>query len=532
MGQLSRRSLIASGIASGCGIVLHSLAGHASPASPNLLDAISADSTGSGASSEKPNILFICSDQHAAWAVGASGHPIVKTPNMDRLAAAGTNFRNAYCSSPVCAPSRAGLMTGMFPSDVKSYCNSTPFDGHSPTWGNRLQDAGYDCWATGKMDLCRSHDLGFQEFETTHEHWTKPDITSLFRSPLCWRAQERGFVNGSFNAGEHPDAGRARNGVAFLRKQNGGGQKPWCAWVGFTAPHPVFKAKPQYEEIYPPAKMALAQWPDGYLERRHPVFQMLASYKDIQLPIAAERQRNARAAYFGMITEMDKLVGELLDALEESGELRKTIIVYTSDHGEMMGEHGLWLKNNLLDSASRVPLLIAGPGIPAGKVIDAPASHVDIIATLIESAKGNSDGLRGNSLWPLLEGRASAQPSFAYSESHSEGNATGSFMIRQDKWKYIYFTGGDPLLFDMSAPFGEYNNLAFNKEFAPIVEELHARLVSLVDPNAITYEAFRRQSQVLRAFVQKQSKEQFYHSLVGRLGSVQSSVLAERCYSQ
>jgi choline-sulfatase len=526
MRQISRRSLIASG----CGMVLHSLAGHASSASPNPLNAVGVDSSGKGAVSEKPNILFICSDQHAAWAVGANGHPIVKTPNMDRLAAAGTNFRNAYCGNPVCAPSRAGLMTGMFPSDVKSYCNSTPFDGHSPTWGNRLQDAGYDCWATGKLDLCRSATLGFQEFETTHEHATNPDISSLFRSPLCWRAEERGFANGSFDAGEHVDATRARNGVSFLRKQEGGGQKPWCAWVGFTEPHPVFNARAQYEDIYPPAKMSLAQWPDGYLERRHPVFQMLASYKDVQLPVPAERQRNARAAYFGMITEMDKFVGELLDALEESGQLKKTIIIYTSDHGEMMGEHGLWLKNNLLDSASRVPLIIAGPGIPAGKVIHAPVSHVDLVATLMESANAKPDGLRGRSLWPLLAGGAASQPSYAYSESHSEGNATGSFMVRKDDWKYIYFTGGDSLLFDMSKPFGEYNNLSSNREYSSVVEELHGRLVALVDPDAITYQAFHRQDEVLRGLVRKQSKAQFYKSLVGRLGSVQSAVFAERYY--
>lgn len=512
-------------------MILHALAARTSAASPNLFNAKDADATGRGDSSTRPNILFICSDQHASWAVGASGHAIVKTPNLDRLAAAGTNFRNAYCGSPVCAPGRAGLMTGMFPSDVGSYCNSTPFDGHSETWGNRLQAAGYECWATGKMDLCKSDSIGFEEFETTHEHSINPDISSLFRSPLCWRAEERGYVNGSFNAGEHPDANTARNGTAFLQRKTAA-QKPWCAWIGFTEPHPVFKAKPEYEEIYPPGTMSLAQWPDGYLERRHPVFQMLASYKDIQLSIPAERQLRARAAYFGMITEMDKLVGKLLDALRESGQLENTIIVYTSDHGEMMGEHGLWLKNNLLDSASRVPLIIAGPGIPAGKVIHSPVCHVDVIATLMIAANAKSEGLRGHSLWPLLEGRASGRPSFVYSESHSEGNATGSFMIRQDDWKYIYFTGGDSLLFDMSAPFGEYENLAHNKEFASVIENLHAQLVSLVNPDAITFEAFRRQNQVLNELVRQRSKTEFYHALVGRLGPVQAAVFAERYYSQ
>jgi choline-sulfatase len=139
----------------------------------------------SSALNTRPNIVFICSDQHAFRYTGYAGHPIVKTPNMDKIAQKGVTFSNTYCGSPVCTPGRACLMTGMYPSDVGSYCNSTVWDGSHPTWGTRLNKAGYDCRATGKFDLHDDYERGFNEINVSNGHCTKPDITSLFRSPPC-----------------------------------------------------------------------------------------------------------------------------------------------------------------------------------------------------------------------------------------------------------------------------------------------------------------------------------------------------------
>lgn len=525
MGRLSRRTLIASA----CGAALPALVERAFP-HPLVTSALSRGQATNLPSAERPNILFICSDQHAGAVVGANGHPIVKTPNLDRLAGMGTNFQSAYCGNPVCVPSRAGLMTGMFPSDVHSYCNSTPFDGHVPTWGNRLKDAGYDCWATGKLDLWKDRDFGFTEVDTVHEHSVDPDVDSLFRSPLCSRAQDRDNVNGSFHAGPHEDVARAERGIEFISAERKPDAHPWCAWIGFTEPHPPFRARAEYESFYPPQTMPLPQWPEGYLERRHPEIQMQACHSHFQLPIADDRKQRARAAYFGTITEMDKQIGRILDTLEKSGQIQQTIIVYSSDHGEMLGEHGLWLKSTLLDYASRVPLIMAGPGIPAGKVVRTPVAHVDLIATLMEMAGARTSGLRGQSLLPMLKGSSSAGPAFAYSESHSGGNSTGAFMIRQDQWKYIYFTASEPLLFDMSEPFGEMNNLAKDEKFAPVLEQMHAHLTSVVDPDTITFAAFHRQDQVLHELTQKRAKADFYQSVASRLGSIQGKLFTERYY--
>lgn len=481
--------------------------------------------------SKRPNILFICADQHTSAALGVNGHPIVKTPNLDRLAAAGVTFRNAYSGNPVCAPGRASMMTGRFASDVGSYCNSTPFDGHAPTWGNRLRDAGYHCWATGKMDLWEGKDFGFHESGTNHGHSTDPDITSLFRAPVCFRPDERANANGSFSEREAPDLPKVRKALQFLREDARKSVQPWCLYLGLTKPHPKFAAASKYRDIYPPEKMPLPRWPEGYLENRHTAFQILANFKNVQALVPAERVRRARAAYFGLITELDELVGNVLDELDRTGQRENTLIVYTSDHGEMLGEHGLWLKNVLLDGAARVPLLLSGPGLPKGKTIRTPVSHVDMVATMLEAAgAGGAKELRGHSLAPMARGEAGSHPGFAFSESHSEGNCTGSFMIRKGDWKYIYFTGGPPLLFHMKDETGEFHDLSGSREHAAVRQEMHAHLTSLLDPDAVTQAAFRKQDEVLRGLVKGQSRGEFYDTLVGRLGPIQARILTDRCY--
>src|SRR5262249_51655399 len=149
-----------------------------------------------------------------------------------------------------------------------------------------------------------------------------------------------------------------------LREKAGKTDQPWAMYVGLTKPHPKFDAAARYEQIYPAASMPLPEIPDGYLENRHAMFQVLANFKNISTPVPAGRIRRARAAYFGLISELDELIGSILTQLEQTGQAENTVVVYTSDHGEMLGEHGLWLKNVLLEGAAHVPLILAGPSLP------------------------------------------------------------------------------------------------------------------------------------------------------------------------
>lgn len=483
------------------------------------------------AGGRRPNILFICSDQHTGWALGAAGGPVVKTPNLDRLAARGVMFRNTYTGNPVCVPGRACLMTGRFASDVESYCNSTPFDGRCPTWGNRLRNAGYHTWATGKMDLWKGKDLGFEEEETSHGHCEDPDITSLFRAPVCFRPKERNNANGTFADRQAPDQPKVDRAMRFLRERSTKLAKPWVMYVGLSKPHPKFEAATKYRDVYPPSQMPLPVIPEGYLERRHTMFQILANFKNLATPVPVERVQRARSAYFGLITELDGLIGSLLEELDRTGQTGNTVVVYTSDHGEMLGEHGLWLKNVLLEGAARVPFIIAGPGIPVGRRVDAPVSHVDLVRTLLDIAGAPVDKtLRGHSLLPLMRGDAGQAPPFVFSESHSEGNCTGSFMIRKGDWKYLYFSGDEPLLFHLKEDPGELRNLAGRSETKEIQRELHKLLLSVVDPDRVTDAAFRKQRRILEEMVRAKTRDEFYETLVGRLGKAQASVLTAQFY--
>ena len=484
---------------------------------------------------KRPNILFLCSDQHSGRMLmgGPGRHVPVRTPNLERLASKGVHFRNAYCASPVCAPARAAMMTGRFASDVESYGNTTVYDGKAGTWANRLRDAGYNCWATGKLDLTAGKDLGFSEVKTGHGHSQHPDITELFRRPMCYRIDERELVDGRVGERGAHDKELIATGTNFVRSQSSAPAKPWVAYVGVTIPHPDFEAPEKYWHLYPPEQVPLPNLPPGYLENLHPVFQVLRDFSMLSTPIPEERIRRARSAYFGMITELDEALGAVLNELEQTNALKDTVVIYTADHGEMLGEHGLWLKRALLEGAARVPLIIAGADLPAGKVIDTPVSHVDLAATLVNLAGVQRPAeFRGTSLLPLIAGRPNAGPAHVYAESHMEGNCTGSFMIRRGDWKYIYFSYySDNLLFNLREDPGEMNNLAGKPQTASIEKEMRDTLTSLVDPDAVTLRAFEKQDQFLAGLVRDNKADDFYQIIAGRLGQGQAALLTQRQYS-
>jgi len=481
---------------------------------------------------KKPNIVFICSDQHSYKYTGYAGHDIVKTPNLDRIARQGVVFTSAYTGHPVCTPGRASMMTGMFASDCNSFCNSTVWDGSHPVWATYLNEKGYYCRAIGKMDLNDDFDTGFEEIETSHGHRHNPDITSLFRRPVCYRQNERSNVDGKSRIERHKDAQRTELALEFLQQEADQLKKPWALYVGLTEPHPRFVALKQYYEMYPAYNMDLPNIPPNHLENLHPVFQELRRFKRIATPIPEDRIRRARAGYYGMITELDEYIGLLWDELERSGELKNTLFIYTSDHGESLGEHGLWYKNNLYDVAARVPLVMAGAGLPKGKVIDTPVAHVDVVATMLEMARSDAaEKLRGHSLLPMITGKQGNHPGFAYSECHSEGNATGSFMIRKGDWKYIHFTYYDDLLFNLADDPGEFNNLINKPEVADIQAELQQILHSLVDPEEVTLRAFQTQEKMLKEMAEQLTEEELFEKFRGRLGNGQARVLAKKCKS-
>lgn len=228
-----------------------------------------------------------------------------------------------------------------------------------------------------------------------------------------------------------------------------------------------------------------------------------------------------------MISELDEYIGQIWQELERTNQLQNTLFIYTSDHGESLGEHGLWYKNNLYDVAARIPLVMAGPGFPKGVKVSTPVAHVDMVATILElSGAGIPATLRGHSLLPLMRGRSGDHPGFAYSESHSEGNCTGSFMIRKGDWKYLHFTWYDNLLFNVAQDPGEFNNRIHDPAAKRIKNELQEILRAQVDPEEVTQHAFSKQDKMLREMAKRMSEEELFALFKGRMGPGLARVLA------
>lgn len=478
----------------------------------------------------RPNILFICSDTHQADASGYRGHPVLQTPSLDRLAQRGTQFTAAYCGSPLCAPARASLFSGMYPSDVGSWCNATVIRENVPTWGSRLRDHGYACFAVGKMDLAGEGTAGFQERMTRHSHATDPDITSFFRRPMCFRPDDRRKVDGFIKNRPHHDDRVLDEVLRILNQQTPGLSKPWALWVGFTAPLPHFEVAERYLAAYPESNIPLPEIPDGYFDRIPQAWEVTRAYKCVATPIAPERVRRARRVYYALVSSLDQRIGELLAELERTGQSDNTIVVYTSDHGQSVGEHGLWFHNEPTDCSSRVPLLVAGPGIPQGAVVDAPVMHADLFPTLMDWAGAPApEGLRGQSLVPRLTGGGGPARDFAYSECHAEATPSGSFIIRRGPWKYIHYSYYEDLLFNLDEDPGEYRNVIESNEGQRVAAELYDLLLTQVSPDERTEAAFARQEQLLADMCARFTLEELLQNgFERRLGRAQAISLLKK----
>lgn len=475
-----------------------------------------------------PNILFIMSDQHAARVCGYAGHTHVRTPHLDRLAAGGTVFHNAYCNSPSCAPSRASFFTGMYPSDCNAFCNSTPWAGGHAIWGSLLGEAGYDCLATGKFDLHPKLPIGFRGENLKNGHTNNPDLTSMFRMPGIYRWNERMAVRGAGTA-EFREQALTRDALAFLGGEEARGDKPWVFYLGYSRPHPPYKAFEKFFREALEAGVDLPEVPDQALRDMHPVYEHLRHFKRSATPVDPENIRAARAAYYASVRELDDDIGRVIEALEASGRLKDTIVVYTSDHGESLGENGNWHKGSLYDAVMRVPLIFSGPGIPAGKVVDRPVSLVDVTATLFDlTGTKPPEGLRGVSLRSLWD-TGGGGPDAVYAENHTEGNLTGNFMVREGDWKLILFAHYDEgCLFNLKEDPKEHSNRFDDPDCAEIRDQLRRKLEAMFDMEAINDRAFAAQRGRREEFLGSLSEAQLADALTSRLGTGQARVLARR----
>jgi choline-sulfatase len=454
------------------------------------------------------NLLFIFSDQHDPQYLGAAGHTLIRTPNFDRLAAMGTRFTRASTTSPICVPARASLATGRFVHDIHMWDNAFPYDGSIPSWGHRLIQRGHRVTAIGKLHYrSDADDNGFSEKIDTM------NVVEGVGDRLGWLRKHRSERGAARQLAEMAGRGEstyteydrrvAKEACNWLEERGAKrSEPPWLLFVGFVMPHLPLIAPPAFYDLYadtalpPPRLYSSAERPD------HPWLNELTKVLPYDKYFDPERRKKAMTAYYGMVSLLDHHVGMLLDALEKAGLRDSTRIIYTSDHGEMLGNHGVWGKCCMYEEAVSVPMLMAGDGVPENEVATSEASLVDCYPTILDAfgipeTEQEADTLPGRSLFNLI--RSPDPNRLGFSEYHAVGAMSGAFMVRRGRWKYMHYAGLPPQLFDLEADPYEAKDLARDPAHKDAVQAMARELRMIVDPDRASADAFADQEAKIEA---------------------------------
>lgn len=443
---------------------------------------------------DQPNFLLIMSDQHHPRVMGCAGDPLVRTPHLDALAASGVRFTSAYCGSPLCVPSRMTFMTSRHCSDLDVYTNGCVLASDIPTFAHSLGATGYEVVLGGRMHFVgpdQRHGFGRRLIGDISGR----DGVNLGNIPVVSTGQSRETVQiaGPGRTGYQAyDAAVLEACQGYLREAGckaRGPRSPFCLVAGFLMPHcPFIAPKPLYE--YYRERIDLPRMPDGYLEQQHPAVRELRQRRGFD-QLTADETLNARAAYYGMVEYFDGIVGQLLDTLRAAGLAEDTVVIYCSDHGDCIGEHGLWCKTTMYEGSVGVPLIVSAPGmIPGGGVAGANASLLDLGPTMLDYAGAAPlEGVAGRSLRPVMEGDVPPGSDdtvmaemIGYGLSPQEPPEPAMRMIKQGPCKLVHYEGFEPQLFNLDDDPGEFVDLAGEAQQGALRDQLHARVLAGWDP--------------------------------------------------
>ncbi len=442
----------------------------------------------------RPNILLLMGDEHAPMASSTWGGE-ARTPALDGLSQEGAAFEAAYCNAPLCVPSRMSMLTGRYAHRIGSYDLASVLGSDVPTIAHALRAVGYDAVLAGK------------------QHFVGPDQLHGFRTQLARDA----------HVGEHPlrawpddqpgptwehplDAGpgetdllraddEVEEAASTYISAAAGHDDPWFLCASFIAPHWPYVVPEEYWERYPEGSVSLPEVEDP--RDQHPAINRLRDRLGVG-NYDERTTRRARAAYFGAISHLDDRVGRLLDVLEESGQSGSTLVVYVSDHGGMLGEHGLWRKMNFYEEAVRVPMVLRWPGvIPPGVRPEPPVSLVDLAPTLLSAAGAERlDSSDGQDLLPVITSSERARD-VVFSEYLGHGVAAPVAMVRRGRWKLVYYHGESPQLFDLVDDPGEVRDRGDDPECRHVRDRLTSELRDMWDPVEIDHLVRRSQAERL-----------------------------------
>lgn len=464
----------------------------------------------------KPNILVLMVDQLAGTLFPDGPVDWLHTPNLRALADRSVRFSNCYTASPLCAPARASFMSGQLPSRTGVYDNGAEMRADTPTFAHHLRSAGYSTCLAGKMHFVGPDQLhGFERRLTTDVYPADFGWTPDYRSPgerADWWYHNMGSVTGSgvaeiSNQLEFDDEVAHHGRSEVYRLARGADERPWMLTVSFTHPHDPYVARRRYWELYGDCDHLMPEVPAIAYEDLDPHSKRILDANDWRnYPITDENIRRSRRAYFANVSYLDEQIGSILEALRRTRQEENTIILFLSDHGDMLGERGLWFKMSPFDGSSRVPLLISAPGLTPQRVTD-PVSLIDVAPTLAEFAGADMSRVTpwcdGESVLPLTRGELREKP--VLMEYAAEASYAPVVSIREGRWKFNRCALDPDQLFDLEADPHELENLAGKKQcddvysrLARQVEErwnldrLDAEVRASQQRRLTTYEALRR----------------------------------------
>ena len=452
------------------------------------------------------------SDQHKPDALGVAGDRVARTPNLDAFARTATRFSNCYCSNPVCTPSRASLLTGLYTHNHGAFNNATSWPFEHKTLAHMFSGAGYMSALVGKMHFVDAQTHGF-DYHVDFNDWyqflgpkTKlyadalghpnsgsglPEVDDFWRDfGDPWRdAREKDGRKGAVAIGavskipeeEQFDAFVARESIRFLKQH---GQKPFFLVTSFLKPHDPFMPSQRFADMFRPEDMKLpATWGKVDLSTVPQEIRRTIEHDGPTPELDDPEQARRRIAfYYANIAQMDDNAGKVLRALQELNLENDTLVLYTSDHGEMLGEHKLWNKFVFYESSVRVPLLMRVPGLPAGAESRTLVSNVDIAATLADlTGLHEPNKTDGASFAADLRTPSKTRDTTVFSE-YNLGKRAAKYMVRRSDWKYNFYTHDIAELFNLRDDPDEMHNLAALPQFKAKADELKAQIFAWYRP--------------------------------------------------
>ncbi len=444
----------------------------------------------------QPNIVLIMADQLAPQFLPCYGHPVVKAPAIERLAAEGVVFDAAYTNSPLCAPSRFSMLSGRLPSKIAAWDNAAEFAAEVPTFAHYLAAEGYHTCLSGKMHFVGPDQLhGFHERLTTdvypadftwHPDWDRPgarldwyhNMDVVTAAGPCLRSLYLDYDDEAvFHAKRY----------IFERARDGDGQ-PFLLTLSMIQPHDPYLCRPEHWDLYRDDEIDLPRTPPGSVEEDPHSRRLRHAYGASDLDLDDAAIRRARRAYYGAIADIDDKVGQVLLAIAEAGLKDSTIVIFTADHGDMLGERGLWFKMSFFEHSARVPLIIHAPRLFPARRVPQAVSLVDLLPTLVEIAR---DGEAGDYATPL-EGRSLLPHATSLSghdevigEYFGEGTTEPIFMIRRGSKKIVCAEGDPTQFYDVAQDPHETANGAADPANAAQVEELQQEIQARYDSSAL-----------------------------------------------